>query len=148
MPVVESPNSHAYDTIVPSGSEEADALNVTTPPGFTGEGLRENAATGGRGPDAGCTTTSTDVFAASASLSTTVRLTRYVPAVAYAWVAFTPLPEAASPNSQEYETIVPSGSYDAEASKETGTPGVAGLGLAVKEATGGWGGARAPEAGD
>src|SRR5206468_2077721 len=39
LPTVESPNSHAYETIVPSGSNDAVASNVTGEPGFTGDGL-------------------------------------------------------------------------------------------------------------
>ena len=39
VPPVESPNSHVYETIVPSGSTEADASNVAEAPGFTRNGL-------------------------------------------------------------------------------------------------------------
>src|SRR5439155_1341096 len=49
LPTVESPNSHAYETIVPSGSNDAVASNVTGEPGFTGDGLAAKSATGGRG---------------------------------------------------------------------------------------------------
>src|SRR2546425_8710785 len=53
LPPVESPNSHVYETIVPSGSNEADASNVTGTPGFTRNGLAVKSATGGCGPGGG-----------------------------------------------------------------------------------------------
>src|SRR2546422_9441094 len=70
-------------------------------------------------------------------LSTTVRAAAYVPELAYAWVTTTPVPVVVSPKSQVYETIVPSGSYEADASNVTVAPGVAGFGVAVNDATGG-----------
>src|SRR5206468_13031556 len=59
LPTVESPNSHVYETIVPFGSDERDALNVTGEPGLVSEGSAAKSATGGCGPGpGGCTTTS------------------------------------------------------------------------------------------
>src|SRR2546422_11345073 len=66
-----------------------------------------------------------------------MRLTVNMPGFAYGCVATTPLPPVESPNSHVYETIVPSGSNEADASNVTGTPGFTRNGLAVKTATGG-----------
>ena len=43
----ESPKFQTYETIVPSESEEVEALNVTGIPGSTGDGLATNRAIGG-----------------------------------------------------------------------------------------------------
>src|SRR5438034_10615506 len=50
VPPVESPNSHVYETIVPSGSTEPDASNVAEAPGLTRNGLAVKSATDGCGP--------------------------------------------------------------------------------------------------
>src|SRR6266511_751321 len=47
LPFVPSPNVHAYDAIVPSGSYEADALNVTACSGWGVAGENTTDATGG-----------------------------------------------------------------------------------------------------
>src|SRR2546425_9346928 len=79
LPPVESPNSHVYETIVPSGSNEADALNVTGKPGFTRKGLAVKSATGGCGPGgAGWTTTSREAVPFSEALVVTFSETVYV----------------------------------------------------------------------
>src|SRR3972149_2247426 len=58
--------------------------------------------------------------AVNPSLSVTVKATGYLPAPAYVCVAVTPLPAGVpSPQSQENETIVPSGSEEANASTLT-----------------------------
>src|SRR2546422_1627638 len=72
------------------------------------------------------------------SLSVTVRVALNVAEVRYVWAAVTPLAPDESPKSQAYETMFPSGSEDPEASKATGEPTIAGFGVAVKDAIGGW----------
>src|SRR2546426_360201 len=47
-PVLASPKSHVYLTIVPSESEERDALNVTSSPGATTVALAVKEAAGAR----------------------------------------------------------------------------------------------------
>src|SRR2546425_5230644 len=80
LPPVASPNSHVYETIVPSGSNEVDASNVTGTPGFTRNGLAVKSATGGCGPGgAGWTTTSGEAGPFSESLSVTFSGTLCVP---------------------------------------------------------------------
>ena len=48
VPVVESPKSHEYVAIVPSGSLLAEASNDTVWPATGLEGVKVNEATGGR----------------------------------------------------------------------------------------------------
>ena len=104
-------------------------------PGVVTFGFAVNEATGGCGGNR--TATSWDVFREYDSLSTTVRVTLYVPTAPYAWLVVTPLPVDRSPKDQEYETIVPSGSEEADASNATGVPGATGFGVAVNAGTGG-----------
>src|SRR4030065_264222 len=108
-----SPQFQAYDAIVPSASVDADASTLTT------SQLTDvvKLATGGI---AGLTETDFVVEPVNASLSVTVRVIVYVPPDAYVWVAVTPLPASdPSPQFQEYDTIVPSVSYDVDASTLT-----------------------------
>src|SRR2546425_6325126 len=84
LPPVESPNSQVYETIVPSGSNEADASNVTGTPGFTRNGLAVKSATGGCGPGgAGWTTASGYAVPFNEMLSVTFSVTLYVPRIVY-----------------------------------------------------------------
>src|SRR2546426_10920373 len=48
-----------------------------------------------------------------------------------------PLPFVRSPKSQTYESMVPSGSEEPDASKATVAPSITGFGVAVNDATGG-----------
>ena len=138
FPTVESPNSHAYETMVPSVSYEAEALNVTGEPGLVAAGFTTKSATGGCGPgDAGWTTRSRYLVPVNPSLSVTLSVTLYVPGAGYGWVVMTPVPIVESPKSQRYATIVPSRSSEADASKLTFAPTVAGFGAAVNVAIGG-----------
>src|SRR2546427_10060342 len=86
VPPVESPNSHVYETIVPSGSNEVDASNVTGTPGFTRNGLAVKSATGGCGPGGGgWTTTSGEAGAVSGWFVVVFRRGFYVPGIACGW---------------------------------------------------------------
>ena len=67
-----SPKSHVYPTIVPSTSEERDALNVTLVPGETSAALSEKEASGQRN---GLTESVSETVAVKSSLSVTVRVT-------------------------------------------------------------------------
>src|SRR6266566_3749872 len=100
VPVDPSPKSHAYDAMLPSGSSEADASNVTGTPGFTRTGLAVKSATGGCGPGgAAWTTTSWETVPFNESLSVTFSVTLNVPGIAYGWVVIAPLPVVESPKS-------------------------------------------------
>src|SRR5438093_1914402 len=134
LPRDPSPKSHENEAIVPSGSVEADPSNVTLTPMKIVPGENWKAARGGA-----LTVTWWVAFDERLWLSTTVRIAVYTPGFAYACVSMTPLPAVESPNSQVYETIVPSGSNDADALNVTGEPGFVGDGLATKSATGGRG---------
>src|SRR2546425_13117827 len=91
LPPVESPNSHVYETIVPSGSNEADALNVTGKPGFTRKGLAVKSATGGCGPGgAGWATTSWEAGPVREAVAGTVSETLYAPGIVYRGGAIAP----------------------------------------------------------
>src|SRR5437879_11970002 len=74
----------------------------------------------------------------AASLSVTVRVALNVPKVRYVWATETPLAPVESSKFQAYETIFPSGSEEPEASNATGELTIAGFGVAVNEAIGGW----------
>src|SRR2546428_2186705 len=76
------------------------------------------------------------------SLSVTVRVALNVPKVRYVWATETPLAPVESPKFQAYETIFPSGSEEPEASNATGELTIAGFGVAVNEAIGGWPGSQ------
>src|SRR2546428_10617526 len=67
----------------------------------------------------------------------TVRVTLKVPNVRYEWAMIAPLPFVRSPKSQTYESMVPSGSEEPDASKATVAPSITGFGVAVNDATGG-----------
>src|SRR5690349_3762410 len=118
--------------MAPSGSREADALNLTLAPTTVGFGVAVKDAMGGAR-----TTMCRYAVAVKDSLSVTVRVALNVRKVRYLWVVVTPLPPVESPKFQAYETIFPSGSEDAEASNATGEPTIAGFGVAVNEAIGG-----------
>src|SRR5881628_1913176 len=134
VPPVESPKSQVYETIVPLESNEVDALNVTREPRVVGDGPTVNRATG---PGGGvCTTTSSWAVPLNASLSVTFSVTLYVPIAAYECRAILPLPNDWSPKFHAYETMVPSGSVDADASNVTFSRTNAGFGVAVNEAIG------------
>src|SRR6266702_3826300 len=99
VPVDPSPKSHAYDAMLPSGSDDVDpsnvtliptktvvganwnpargdASNVTGTPGFTRTGLAVKSATGGCGPGgAAWTTTSWETVPFNESLSVTFSVT-------------------------------------------------------------------------
>src|SRR2546425_11502533 len=66
----------------------------------------------------------------------TVRVTLKVPNVRYEWEMMAPLPFVRSPKSQTYESMVPSGSREPDASKATVAPSITGFGVAVNDATG------------
>ena len=71
-------------------------------------------------------------------LSVTVRRTEYEPGAEKTWLAVAPVPVVPSPKLQAYETIVPSGSWDAVASNVTDCPAVGPEGDEVNDATGVW----------
>src|ERR1700756_2581555 len=119
--------------MLPSGSREADPLKVTLARTTVGFGVAVKEAVGGA-----WTTMCRYAVAVNDSLSVTVRVALNVPNARYEWDAVTPLPAVESPKSHVYETMVPSGSEDPEASNATGEPTIAGFGVAVNDATGGW----------
>jgi len=109
VPVVPSPQVHAYDDIVPSGSDDPAALTETIRL-FV---VYVNDATGGCG---GLTVVTVLVVEfVRPLLSVTVRVIVLDPAVAYVCVAVTPVPVVPSPQFHAYDDIVPSGSDDAAA---------------------------------
>src|SRR6266704_3387215 len=118
---------------LPSGSSEADASNVTLAPTTAGFGFAVKDAIGGAR-----TTMCRYAVAVNDSLSVMVRVALKVPKVRYVWTTLTPLPPVESPKFQAYETMFPSGSEDPDASNATGEPTIAGFGVAVNEAIGGW----------
>src|SRR5438445_4794841 len=118
--------------MLPSGSREADALNMTLARTSAGFGVAVKDAIGGAR-----TTMCRYAVAVNDSLSVTVRVALNVAKVRYEWDTVTPLPPLESPKSQAYETMFPSGSEEPEASNATGEPTIAGFGVAVKEAIGG-----------
>src|SRR2546427_13129065 len=120
--------------MLPSESVDADPSKATLTPTYTDVGANWNAAWG-----RALAVTWWVALEDWVWLPTTVKLTVNKPGFAYECVAMTPLPAVASPNSHVYETIVPSGSNEADASNITGTPGFTRNGLAVKSATGGCG---------
>jgi hypothetical protein len=106
---VPSPQVHAYDDIVPSGSDDAAAFTET----FRYVTVAVNDATGGCG---GLTVvTVLVVVPVIPLLSVTVRVIVLDPAVAYVCVAVAPVPVVPSPQAHAYNDIVPSGSDDAAA---------------------------------
>src|SRR3989442_12789850 len=119
--------------MLPLGSREADALKVTLAPTTAGFGVAVKDAIGGAR-----TRMCRYAVAVKDSLSVTVRVALYVPKVRYVCAAVTPLPPDESPKFQAYETMFPSGSEDPDASNATGEPTIAGFGVAVNEAIGGW----------
>jgi hypothetical protein len=130
VPVVPSPQFHAYDDIVPSGSDDAAAFTET----FRYVTVAVNDATGGCG---GLTVvTVCDVVPVKPLLSVTVNVIVLDPAVAYVCVAVTPVPVVPSPQAHAYNDIVPSGSDDAAALTAT----LRYVTVAVNDATGGCGG--------
>ena len=76
--------------------------------------------------------------AVAPALSVTVRLAVYVPTAEYVCAVVRPVPVVVSPNDQAYVAIVPSGSADAPASKDTTRGARPDVGVAVNAATGGW----------
>jgi len=119
--------------MAPSGSWEPDASNVTLAPTTAGLGVAVKDAIGGAR-----TTMCRYAVAMKDSLSVTVRVALNVPKVRYVWATETPLAPVESPKFQAYETIFPSGSEEPEASNATGELTIAGFGVAVNEAIGGW----------
>src|SRR2546428_14017521 len=98
VPPVESPNSHVYDTIVPSGSNDADALNVTRAPGFTRDGEAVKTATGGCGPSGGgWGATSWEGGAVNEVVSVTFSVAVFGSRNAYWWGVIALLPVVQSP---------------------------------------------------
>src|SRR2546429_9495786 len=92
-------------------------------------GVVVKEATGGA-----LTTTSRWAVAVNDSLSVTVSVTLNVPNVGYEWEMMAPLPFVRSPKSQTYESMVPSGSEEPDASKATVAPSITGFGVAVNDA--------------
>jgi hypothetical protein len=103
-----SPNSHAYDTTVPSGSDDPAELNDTTNGAIPDDGDAPATATGGTFT-CGSTVTDVDATPVAPALSVTVNVAVNVPLETYvcdgAGNVSTGLP---SPKSHEYPTIVPS----------------------------------------
>jgi hypothetical protein len=130
VPVVPSPQAHAYDDTVPSGSDDVYPSTETT----RKCAVYVNAATGGLCVD---TVTIFDVEFVKALLSVTVRVIVLSPAVAYVWVAVVPVPVVPSPQAHAYDDTVPSGSDDVDPSTETTRK----FTVYVNAATGGFGGA-------
>src|SRR3990172_11106996 len=119
--------------MVPSRSVEAAASKITGTPGFTARGVAVNAATG-----PAFTSTVPEARLVREPLSVTVTVTTYVPEAGYWWMTGLPEPRFPSPKSQSEETMNPSGSMEAEASKVRSTPGFTAVGgVAVKAAAGG-----------
>ncbi len=81
-----SPNIHAYEAIVPSGSEPLP-LNVTTSGALPEIGVAEAVAVGG-GLAGTLTATSTVAWVVAPALSVTSSIAVKLPAAEYMWVGF------------------------------------------------------------
>src|SRR3972149_3178075 len=117
LPVVASPNCHAYELMVPSESEEPDASNATGWPSSGRAGEYVNDAEGRTWIRRMRT-----AVASRPSPPTTVRDTLNDPNRAYGCVAIRPVPRDPSPKSHAYDAIALSGSVAAVASKVTVSP--------------------------
>src|SRR6185503_20579405 len=117
--LVPSPNSNRYDTTLPSASDDAEASRRTASGAVPDEGDAVSLATGAWLPGVDDTVTLAEAVAVAPWLSVTVTLAVHDPA-AYVWFATeedcgpTLVP---SPNSNRYDTTLPSASDDAEASR-------------------------------
>src|SRR3972149_6578769 len=120
---VPSPQSQEYETMFASTSV-VQAASTSTTRRFVDATKHATGANRGR--------TVWDVLPWRPWSSVTVRTIVFEPAVIYVWTAVTPLPAGVpSPQSQEYTTIVPSGSEEAGAATLTDSRGIEAVKLAV-----------------
>ena len=128
--------SHSYKSMVPSGSWEAEASNVTFSPTFGFLGDQVKFAVGASAPGA-LTVIGFSRLSVAPSLSVTLNVTRYSLGAPHEWVGVGPVSVVPSPKSHSYFVIVPSGSYELLASNAT-VSSTSGLdGLHEKSAVGG-----------
>ncbi len=106
-----------YETSWPSESLDPKPSKRTVSPARGEDGETVNEAIGGKFP--GATTTDRLVSSVVPSSSATVRMTAYVAGAVNTCWTLAPAAIAPSPKSQAKETILPSGSREADASKRT-----------------------------